>query len=498
MSRVQDTNEHSKRTKIVATIGPASSEPSMLRAMIRAGMDVARINFSHGDHETHARNIANIRRLSEEEGKVIAILGDLPGPKLRLGTLIQEPLDLTEGDRVTLTTRADLDPEKDSPFLVPFPHADVIADLNAGERLLLDDGQIEFVVRDKPTAHTAICEVITAGPLSSHKGVSVPDTTLSLSSITDADRKHIHFAIGQKVDYIGLSFVRSGDDMRELRWLIRHLKGDAAVIAKIEKAEAIANFEDILDQSDGIMVARGDLGVETPAEQVPVHQKNIISRCNEMGKPVITATQMLQSMIESPRPTRAESTDVANAIVDGTDAVMLSGETAIGKYPLQTVEMMVRIAGIAEQYMRDHTELHRVSLSLDAIKGEKVRSIPAAISHVTAGIAQMLDAKLIVASTWSGYTARRVARVRPNTPILAATPNRDTYNRLALVWGVMPILVEEFETIDEMINVVVKKALETGLVGMDDLMVIIGGMPFGVGSQTNFLRVLCAADKELR
>ncbi len=488
---------HNKRTKIVATIGPASQEPSMLRAIIRAGMDVARINFSHGDHETHARNIANVRRLAEEENAVVAVLGDLPGPKLRLGRLVRDPLELTEGDRVTLTAMPDLDPETTDPFTIPFPHADVIADLSSGERLFLDDGQIEFVVRDKIDSHTVACEVVIAGTLHSHKGVSAPDTALSLSSISDTDREHVRFALAQKVDYIAMSFVRSGDDMRELRWLVRHLKGDAALIAKIEKAEAINNFEGILEQSDGIMVARGDLGVETPAEEVPVHQKNIIRRCNEVGKPVITATQMLQSMIENPRPTRAESTDVANAIVDGTDAIMLSGETAIGKYPLQTVEMMVRIAGIAEKYMDAHEELHRVTPSLEAIEGEKLRSVPAAISHITAGLAKMLNAKLIVASTWSGYTARRVARVRPTTPILAATPNRETYNRLALVWGVMPILVDEFETIDEMIDVVVNKAKEIELVEQEDLMVIIGGVPFGVGSQTNFLKVLSVGERDL-
>ncbi len=486
-------NRHHKRTKIVATIGPASQDPGMLRAMIHAGMDVARINFSHGDHKTHARNIASIRRIAEEEHAVVAILADMPGPKLRLGDLMQDPLELTEGDQVTLTARTDLDPEKDDPFLVPFPKPDVLADLNPGERLLLDDGQLEFAVREKRGADV-VCEVIVGGLLMSHKGISVPDTALTLSSITEADREHVKFALAQNVDYIALSFVRSGDDMRELRWLMRHMNGEAALIAKIEKAEAIANFDDILDQSDGIMVARGDLGVETPAEQVPVHQKNIIRRCNELGKPVITATQMLQSMIELPRPTRAESTDVANAIFDGTDAIMLSGETAIGKYPLQSVEMMVKIAETAEEYMREHQEVHTVSIELDTIKGEKVRSIPAAISHVTAGIAGMLNAKLIVASTWSGYTARRVARVRPNTPILAATPNRATYRQLALVWGVMPILVDEFETIDQMIEVVIAKAIETKLVSDDDLLVMIGGVPFGVGSQTNFLKVVCTSD----
>jgi pyruvate kinase len=484
---------HHKRTKIVATIGPASQDVGMLRAMIRAGMDVARINFSHGDHETHARNIANIRRLANEENAVIAILADIPGPKIRLGNLVKDPLEITAGDTVTLTAHTNLDP--DQPFTVPLPHADVLADLKLGERLLLDDGQIEFRVQGKSGTDTE-CEVVIGGWLSSHKGVSVPDTSLRLSSVTEADREHIKLALEQGVDYVAMSFVRSADDMRELGWLVRHMSGDAALIAKIEKAEALTNFDAILEASDGIMVARGDLGVETPAEKVPVHQKNIIRRCNAAGKPVITATQMLQSMIDNPRPTRAESTDVANAIFDGTDAIMLSGETAVGKYPLQSVEMMARIAAIAEDYLREHQELHPDELSLQVIQGEKERSIPAAISHVTSRLARALGAKLIVASTWSGYTARRVARVRPSTPILAVTPSRTTYQRLALVWGAQPVMVEEFQTIDAMIPVVTQTARDAGLVEEDDLMIIIGGVPFGVGSQTNFLKVVVVGEHD--
>ncbi|MBN2303429.1 MAG: pyruvate kinase [Anaerolineae bacterium] len=485
--------EKRKRTKIVATIGPASQDVGMLRAMIRAGMDVARINFSHGDHETHARNIATIRRLAEEEKAVVAILGDLPGPKLRLGNLAVDPVELASGDIVTLVSEPNTDPEQ--PFVLPMPHPDVLNELNVGDRLLLDDGQLEFTVREKQGPRV-LCDVKIGGHLSSHKGVSVPDTSLTMSSITERDREHTKFALEQGVDYIALSFVRTADDIRELRWLIRHLCGDAAVIAKIEKAEAICNFDAILEQVDGVMVARGDLGVETPAEQVPVHQKNIIHKCNAVGIPVITATQMLQSMIDNPRPTRAESTDVANAIFDGSDAIMLSGETAIGKYPLESVEMMVRISHIAEEYLKQHAELHPRELSLQDLKGEKQRSVPAAISHITAGISDMLGVKLIVASTWSGYTARRVARVRPNTPILAATPNPVTYNRLSLVWGVVPVLVEEFETIDAMIDVVVKTARERELVVNGDLMAIIGGVPFGIGSQTNFLKVLTVGESD--
>jgi pyruvate kinase len=484
-------HEFRKRTKIIATIGPASQDAGMLRAMIRAGMDVARINFSHGDHDMHARNIATIRRVAEEEHAVVAIMGDLQGPKLRLGDLAQDPLELTEGDHVTITPRQNIAPEEQ--FVVPMPHPDVLRDLKLGDRLLIDDGQLELAVTGKQGGDVT-CDVITGGPLHSRKGVSVPDTSLSLSSITDQDRENVKFALEQSVDYLAMSFVRTGDDMRELHWLVRHLNGDVALIAKIEKAEAIANFDSVLEQSDAIMVARGDLGVETPAERVPVHQKNIIRRCNEAGKPVITATQMLNSMIENPRPTRAEASDVANAIFDGTDAVMLSGETAVGKYPLQSVEMMVRIAQIAEQYLRDHKELHPGLLTPEEMQHEARRSVPAAISHVTSNIAQLLDARLILASTYSGYTARRVARERPNTPILAATPNLVTYHRLALVWGVQPILTGEYKTIDEMIEVVVKTARDADLIALNDQIVIIGGVPFGIGAQTNFLKVLRVGD----
>ncbi len=478
--------DYRKRTKIVATIGPASSDIGMLRAMIRAGMDVARINFSHGTHETHARNIANIRQVANEENAVVAIIGDLQGPKLRLGDLALDPLELTEGDRLTLTPHENDDPEQ--PFLIPMPHPDVLRDLKLGDRLLIDDGQLEWVVTGK-RADTVIVEVVTGGWLHSRKGVSLPDSSLSMSAITGKDREDVRFALEQGVDYIAMSFVRSGDDMREMRWLIRHLNGEVGLIAKIEKAEAIANFEAILEHSDGIMVARGDLGVETPAERVPVYQKTIIRRCNEAGKPVITATQMLNSMIENPRPTRAEASDVANAIFDGTDAVMLSGETAIGKYPLQSIEIMARIAHIAEQYLREHREL-QPKLSIKEMGVDRRRHIPAAISHVADELANALEARLIVASTWSGYTARRVARERPHTPILAATPNRTTYNRLALVWGVTPVMVQEFRTIDQMVQVVVETARKQGMVEQDDLIVIIGGVPFGVGNQTNFMKVL--------
>jgi pyruvate kinase len=470
-----------KRTKIVCTIGPASSDEQILREMIRAGMDVARINFSHGDYDTHANNIRLIRRLADEEDAVVAIMCDLQGPKIRLGKIANEPVTLQPGDRLTLTTR----PADGTNMVFPLPHPEFIKDVKPGHRLLLDDGQLEFKVISKQ-GEDLLCEVVVGGPLSSRKGVSAPESHLTLSAITDKDRADAEFALKQKTEYIAMSFVRSGDDMRELRWLCRHLEGDAWLIAKIEKREAIESIGDILEASDGIMVARGDLGVETPAEAVPIHQKEIIRRCNAVGKPVITATQMLNSMIVSPRPTRAEASDVANAIFDGTDAVMLSGETAAGKYPVISVETMATIATIAEAHLkvdaREKFGQHKFT-----VKGFEV--ISDATSHAASQIAEELGAKLIATATWTGYTARQVARDRPVTAILCVTPNEITYRRMALVWGVIPLMVPEFQTIDEMIEKIVAGAYDSHLVEYGDLLVIIAGVPFGAGGHTNFLKI---------
>ncbi len=470
-----------KRTKIVCTIGPASSDEKILREMIRAGMDVARINFSHGEHDIHAANIATIRRLAKEEEAIIAILGDLQGPKIRLGKIANEPVTLNKGDRLTLTTR-DVDGTN---MVFPLPNPEFVKDVKAGNRLLLDDGQLEFKVLTKHN-DDLVCEVVVGGPLSSRKGISAPEAHLTFSAITDKDRIDVEFAIQQKVDYIAMSFVRSGDDMRELRWLCRHLEGDPALIAKIEKREAIDNIDDIIDASDGIMVARGDLGVETPAEAVPIHQKEIIRRCNAVAKPVITATQMLNSMIVSPRPTRAEASDVANAIFDGTDAVMLSGETASGKYPVVSVETMATIATIAEAHLKVDAR-QNLGQRQFTVKGFEL--VSDATAAAASQIAEELNAKLIVTATWTGYTSRQVARARPVTPILCVTPNENTYNRMAMVWGVMPIMVPEFSTIDEMIEKVIQSAYDARLADYGDLVIIIAGLPFGAGGHTNFLKI---------
>ncbi|MCC6803393.1 MAG: pyruvate kinase [Anaerolineae bacterium] len=471
-----------KRTKVVATIGPTSREEEILRQMIRAGLDVARINFSHGDHETHSKAIDDVRRIAYEEGAVIAILCDIQGPKIRIGKIANEPIHLAIGDKITLT----LDEADGTNNVVQLPHPEFGRDISAGMQLLLDDGKLEFVVR-ATTPRSLMCEVVVPGELTSRKGVTAPNARLTLSAITEKDRADVEFALSKNTEYIAMSFVRSEDDIREMRWLIRHLGGNAAIVAKIEKHEALENIEKIIEASDGIMVARGDLGVETPAEEVPFHQKRIIRLCNAAAKPVITATQMLNSMVDNPRPTRAEASDVYNAIIDGTDAVMLSNESASGQYPVRAVETMVNIAAIAEQNIMRPADTPDRTIITPAAEGRE--AVSDAISQATTQIGQALNCKAIVTSTMSGYTTRRVAKERPHTPIICVTPNETTYRRMALVWGVFPLLVPEFTTIDEMLGVVVRAAANNKLVEAGDMLVIIAGVPFGIGGQTNFLKV---------
>lgn len=470
-----------KRTKIVATIGPTSRDENIIRELIRSGMDVARINFSHGDHETHGNTIDTIRRVAEEEDANVAILCDLQGPKIRIGKIANEPLILNPGDRITLTLD---EPDGSDPYTIALPHPEFVRDIEAGMQLLLDDGNLEFVVRET-TGAGLVTEVVVGGALTSRKGVSAPAAKLTLSAITDKDREDTEFALRKKTDYLALSFVRGQEDIRELRWLIRHLGGETAIIAKIEKREALDNIESIIAATDGIMVARGDLGVETPAEEVPVHQKNIIRLCNIASKPVITATQMLSSMVDNPRPTRAEASDVYNAIMDGTDAVMLSNESASGNYPIDAVRTMAKIAVIAEKnLLAPDNERHIYKPNAE---GREI--ISDAIGQATTQIAEVINCKAIITSTLTGYTARRVAKERPRTPILCVTPSEITYRRMALVWGVVPIMVPQFNTIDEMIQVVVRTAHDAKLVKRGETLVIIAGVPFGVGGQTNFLKI---------
>ncbi len=463
------------RTKIVCTIGPASNSPDLMRALIRAGMNVARINFSHGDRATHAQSIAALRRVAEQEKQLVAVMADLQGPKLRVGE-IEGQIELRKGEIVTLTAR----PRPGAEEEIPVPHPELLRDLQAGQTVLLDDGNLELTVV-RASESGLECRVVAGGRLTSRKGINVPGATLRLSTLTPKDRDDVAFALEQGVDFFALSFVRRATDVRELRQLLESKGADTPIIAKIEKPEALSVFDEILAEADGVMVARGDLGVETPAEEVPFHQKRIIRACNRAGKPVITATQMLQTMIENPRPTRAEASDVVNAILDGTDAVMLSGETAVGRYPVEAVETMAMICANAEAHLPRGSLLHTESHDHETITGS--------ISCAAVEIACEVNAAAIVTATMSGMTARMVARHRPSVPIVAVTPNQATLARLALVWGVAPVRVTPFETTDDMVEMMVRTARQEGLAVWGDPVVLTAGIPFGGGGKTNMLKV---------
>lgn len=464
------------RTKIVCTLGPACDDEETIRAMIHAGMRVARINFSHGDHTTHAARIARVRRLALEQNVVLAVMGDLQGPKLRVGNIADGPVLVQAGRKITLTLRD----VPGSASEVTLPHPELVYALHPGQRLLLDDGQLEFVVLDAnpPDVH---CAIVTGGPLSSHKGVSAPGAQLNLSALSDKDREDARFAAEQELDYLALSFVRTGGDVCELRQLLDNLGSDIPIVTKIEKAEAIDNFEDILNCSAAIMIARGDLGVETPAESVPLAQKKLIRICNLRGVPVITATQMLNSMITAPRPTRAEASDVANAILDGTDAVMLSGETAAGQYPLQAVQTMARIAEMTEPHFPYEGWLAGAELPESAVD--------AAIGRATVEIAEELGAKAIATLTHSGRTARLIARYRPSIPIFAAATSDKVQRQLALVWGVVPLLTSHHPTTDERLQAAAALFVKSGLAKKGDQIVIAAGIGDPQNQQTNMLAV---------
>ncbi len=467
------------KTKIVCTLGPASSDREAIRRLIRAGMDVARVNFSHGTHETHAETIQRVREIAAEEKGIVAVIADLQGPKLRIGRLV-DSLRLDAGDWVAFTTR----PSDGTDHAIPLPHPELIVGACVGDRILLDDGLIEAEIREvRP--ETLIARIVVGGELSSQKGIAAPSGTSGITALTVKDRADARFAIEQGVDYVALSFVRAADDLNGLRELLDGCPGgiDVGIIAKIEKREAIERLPAILAASDGVMVARGDLGVETSPQQVPVLQKKIIRRCNRLGIPVITATQMLQSMIESPRPTRAEASDVANAIFDGSDAVMLSAETAVGRHPVEAVSMIREISAIAEREVSCRDEG-----TIDD-RTDRSRPITDAIGKATVRVAREIDAALIVTSTRSGYTARQIARERPTRPIVALTPRETTLRQLALVWGITPILVPPYGSTDEMLEMVRSLLLERGEAEPGEMVVVAGGIPAGSEGRTNFIKV---------
>ncbi len=467
-----------RRTKIVATVGPAISSPEMMRAVIEAGATTLRLNFSHGTHEDHKQSIRLIRQLSYELNRPVGILQDLQGPKIRLGRFPDGPIVLKNGDRFTLTSNDIPGTQTESSVT----YETLAEEVPNGATILLDDGRVEMKVETVDLAERALhCRVVVGGTLSNSKGVNFPGVYLSIKALTDKDRRDLVFGLDQGVDWIALSFVRNPDDIREIKNLIAAAGKSIPVIAKIEKHEAIEQMEEILSLCDGVMVARRDLGVGLPAEDVPMLQKRLIATANRMGIPVITATQMLDSMVNSPRPTRAEISDVANAILDGTDAVMLSNEAAVGNYPVEAVATMARIAARIDQ------ERHLWPNWMTETASE--RSIPNAISAAVGQIAIQLNAKAILSLTKTGATARNVSKFRPNIPILAVTPHVEIARQLQMVWGVQPLLVLNLPAVTQTFQASINGAIEKGYVSEGDLVVMTAGTLQNVSGSTDLIKV---------
>ncbi|MGZ9583232.1 pyruvate kinase [Paenibacillus marinisediminis] len=466
-----------RKTKIVCTIGPASESLDKLKQLILAGMNVARLNFSHGDYEEHGKRIVNIRQASKELNKTVAILLDTKGPEIRTGVLAEEPIELVQDEFLTLTTEEILGDK----HRISVTYKDLPSDVEVGSTILIDDGLIGLTVVGIDRTEIK-CKIVNGGTIKSRKGVNVPGVSISLPGITEKDANDIRFAIEQGLDFIAASFVRKASDVMEIRKLLEEHNADIQIISKIENHEGVENLDEILEVSDGLMVARGDLGVEIPAEDVPLVQKRMIEKCNLAGKPVITATQMLDSMQRNPRPTRAEASDVANAIFDGTDAIMLSGETAAGKYPVESVLTMSRIAEKAESAL-DYREI------LNRQSSKQQVTVTDAISQAVANSALDLDAKAIISSTQTGYTARMVSKYRPKAPIIAVTSSEKIMRRISLVWGAYPVKGEIATTTDQMFDIALEGGINTGLVSNGDLVVITAGVPVGCAGSTNLVKV---------
>ncbi len=465
------------RTKIVCTIGPATNSVSIVENLIRSGMNVARLNFSHGSHDEHANHIRNIREAANRLGTPVAILQDLPGPKIRTGRLKSKEVILRDGSDFVLTNRQiDGDEHAVSASLPGLTES-----VRPGNIIFLNDGAIKLEVLRQSTTDVT-CRVIVGGVLGWEKGINVPGVKLQVPSAIETDLQDLLFGIGQGVDFIALSFVRDANDVLDVKRFLKDRGVKIPIIAKIEKWEACQNIDHIVAATDGLMVARGDLGVEIPLEKVPLVQKEVIRKCNRVGKPVITATQMLESMIDSPIPTRAEVTDIANSIIDGTDAIMLSGETAIGRYPVEAVRVMTRVSLETEAVLPYN--------KIIAEKGEDIEPVTDdAISYAACHTARQLGAVAIVAFTMSGSTARRVAKYRPGIPIVAATPSLVQIRRLLLSWGAYPYEVPEPATVHDLFAEGVRLCLKIGIARKGDLVVITAGLPIAIPGNTNLLKV---------
>jgi pyruvate kinase len=468
-----------RRTKIIATIGPASLEARVLSRMIRAGMDVARLNFSHGTYRDHARAIRRIRAASKRLGKPVGLLLDLQGPRIRLGEFEEGSVRLEKGAELEITSRRVLGNAR----LIPIAYPSLRRDISEGDRVLIADGLVELRVMGKSKG-TIRARVVTGGDLSDHKGVNFPGVALSVPSITQKDRADVEFGLSKGVDAIALSFARQAHDLVGLKRLLRRAQRPPIVIAKIERREAIENLDEILDVADGVMVARGDLGVEYPPERVPILQKRIIERANQREVLVITATQMLESMVHAPRPTRAEASDVANAIFDGTDAIMLSAETAVGAYPDRSIQTMSRIAAEADEFAASARSPRRSSDGAASLM-----SPTHALAHTACQAAREIRARAVVIFTHTGYSARLVSKSRPTSPIFALTPLESTCRRLSLAWGVQPVLVPSWRTAERMVETGVRLLQGRKLLHRGDWVVAMAGTTTRSGG-TNLLRIL--------
>ena len=465
-----------RKTKIVCTIGPASESPQILEVLIQAGMNVARLNFSHGTHEEHLRKIKTIRQISDRLKQPVAILQDLGGPKIRIGMMKEGGVELKRGKEFFLTSQVLIGDETQATVT----YSALPGEVKLGDRILLADGTIELQVLES-NGKNIRCQVIVGGILTSHKGMNFPTGTLQVTTFTEKDHEDLLFGIQHGVDLVGLSYIQRADDIEGVKRILKKESADIPVIAKIERKEALEKIDEIILASDGIMVARGDLGLETPIEKIPNVQKKLIQKANALGKPVITATQMLRSMVDHTQPTRAEVTDVVNAIYDGTDAVMLSEETAIGQFPVEAFQMMARIAQSAEEEFPHPLFLRRET--------DEEINLQQAISKAASLLSEEVGAKAIVTPTESGSTARWVSRFRPKQPILALSRHLSTVRRLNLCWGVYPVLVSDWKDTDEMLERSKRMPKELGMTSEGEKIVIIAGVPISIPGTTNLIKV---------
>jgi len=466
------------KTKIIATYGPACGKSGVIDGLISAGVNVIRFNASYEKHEDMQHDIKKVREAAHRLGKNVGIMVDLQGPKLRIGDLPDDGIRLKEGERISLVPGMD---QAAAFKAVPLGDPDLIYDLKTGHRIYLDDGTMELRVIEVKREEV-VCEVVVGGVLRPRKGINLPDTIVSMPTIMPKDVEDIKFSIKQDVDWLAISFVRSPDEINIVRKMIADRDSNIEVVAKIEKHEAVAAIDSIIEAADAIMVARGDLGVEIAAEDVPLLQKSIIEKCLKTGKPVIVATQMLNSMILNPRPTRAEVSDVANAVFDSADALMLSGETSVGKYPVESVEMMARICQKAESFLN-------FARMLDDRSQWAHETIPEAVSFAACKIARDLNTCAIITSTQSGLTARKISRYRPAQPVIACSQNQFVVNQLTLSWGVVPIKTEHASNIDEMLDLSLKAALDKGEISRGDVVVITAGVMVNIPGSTNLIKV---------